>query len=531
MVETSSCGTSEVYREKLEQPCEQTMSDWVNEDAQTGAEFSGSQSSKDDPQSGGSQQVESSAFPDEDEETITMLDVIEREDKLEEEASAVLGFSDEKNCTYPKGYIARQALYSCATCSNESGSPAAICLACSLECHENHELFELYTKRNVRCDCGNSKFKVGFVCKLMDKQTTKEPSNESNKYNHNFSGRYCVCDKRYPPDENDDSAEASDEMWQCIVCEDWYHTKHLGAKELPTKFDELVCGPCTDKLDFIHYYKNIDEKPAHVPVPTSSQAMKAPVQTTNPDRTNSISTKQETETIEQTHSTKACEADSSTRVPAVLVDQEERKTSQFITTECHTNNPCESDTNDSQVENKDPTSTISVTNDKVVIECFLDQLKAAQIEATEGKPVSVDAESQSTNSRGEQPAASKGPLFWQDCTWRSKLCRCSKCLTMYRTKECEFLLDDRDTVQYYEAQGRAMAKNRESPYERGMSALNRMNRAAVVEALHGYDELKANLSSYLRKFADTKKVVREEDIHDFFAQLKTKKRQRLEFEE
>lgn len=68
----------------------------INEDAQSGGEYSGSQSSN-----GASQPIES-AFPDEDEETITMLDVIEREDKLEEEASAVLGNSDEKNCTYPK---------------------------------------------------------------------------------------------------------------------------------------------------------------------------------------------------------------------------------------------------------------------------------------------------------------------------------------------------------------------------------------------------------------------------------------------
>lgn len=72
----------------------------INEDAQSGGEFSGSQSSNNGEPS--SSQATDSAFPDEDEETITMLDVIEREDKLEEEASAVLGNSDAKNCTYPK---------------------------------------------------------------------------------------------------------------------------------------------------------------------------------------------------------------------------------------------------------------------------------------------------------------------------------------------------------------------------------------------------------------------------------------------
>lgn len=142
----------------------------INEDAVSGGEFSGSNN---EPGSSSSQPPIESAFPDEDEETITMLDVIEREDKLEDEASAVLGNSDEKNCTYPKGYIPRQALYSCTTCSSDPNNMAAICLACSLECHDNHELIELYTKRNYRCDCGNSKFKPDFECKLIDKATKK----------------------------------------------------------------------------------------------------------------------------------------------------------------------------------------------------------------------------------------------------------------------------------------------------------------------------------------------------------------------
>lgn len=68
----------------------------LDEDAQCGGEFCSSTS-----EDANAEPIES-AFPDEDEETITMLDVIEREDKLEEEASAVLGNSDEKNCTYPK---------------------------------------------------------------------------------------------------------------------------------------------------------------------------------------------------------------------------------------------------------------------------------------------------------------------------------------------------------------------------------------------------------------------------------------------
>lgn len=441
----------------------------INEDAQSGGEFSGSQSSFTEGNHDDSPRKES-AFPDEDEETITMLDVIEREDKLEEEASAVLGNSDEKNCTYPKGYIPRQALYSCATCFNESGKEAAICLACSLECHDNHEVYELYTKRNYRCDCGNSRFSTDFECKLMDKQQKKALINENNTYNHNFSGKYCVCDRQYPPDEHDESPESNDEMWQCIICEDWYHTRHLGASKLPNKFDELICSQCVDKLDFLHFYKHLDKLQKYKVAEIGSEEG---VSKTEPSQ------RQEPE---------AQEASDDTRKDVIT----------------------ESDTNDSQSENKDPIQASSAQKQSQQTSqgniCILNEMKQLY------KDIKLEKE----------------PIFWNDCNWREELCKCQKCIEMYEAKGCSYLIDDKDTVQYYEAQGKALAGSQETPLERGMSALNRMNRAAVVEALHGYDELKADLSVYLRKFADSKKVVREEDIHEFFQQLRSKKRPRFE---
>lgn len=324
----------------------------------------------------------------------------------------------------------------------------------------------------------------------MDNQLRKVPLNENNKYNHNFSGRYCTCDKRYPPEENDDSAE--DEMWQCIVCEDWYHTKHLGAKELPVKFDELICGQCVDKLDFVHYYKNLEElvsaKDSTIP-PTS-------------DQTNNQNEKGAEEVVQ--HSRQSTSNDDPPQENETVNSKEPQNNDRLRTA----NPTCESDTNDSQLENKDPVRTPNS------VECVLESLKKSQDSNDSSKLSDADS--------------SKGPLFWSDCSWRARLCRCQKCMDMYKSKNCEYLLDDKDTVQWYEAQGKAIAKNSGTPFERGMSALNGMNRAAVVEALHGYDELKADLSDYLRKFADTKKVVREEDIHEFFQQLKSKKRRRLE---
>lgn len=80
----------------------------------------------------------------------------------------------------------RQALYSCLTCLPDSKDDfrkgAGVCLACSYACHENHELVELYTKRNFRCDCGTPK--LGNKCVLDEKQA----DNDKNSYNQVIYG-------------------------------------------------------------------------------------------------------------------------------------------------------------------------------------------------------------------------------------------------------------------------------------------------------------------------------------------------------
>ena len=45
-----------------------------------------------------------------------------------------------------------------------------------------------------------------------------------------------------------------------------------------------------------------------------------------------------------------------------------------------------------------------------------------------------------------------------------------------------------------------------------------------VEAIHSYNTMKDNLMEYLAKFANSKKVVREEDIKEFFDGMKKNKK-------
>ena len=77
------------------------------------------------------------------------------------------------------GSMNRQALYACLSCcppKSPNFKPAGVCLACTYHCHEGHEIVELYTKRNFRCDCGNSRF-TGQKCKLVEDKVAENPDN------------------------------------------------------------------------------------------------------------------------------------------------------------------------------------------------------------------------------------------------------------------------------------------------------------------------------------------------------------------
>lgn len=346
----------------------------------------------------------------EEENSVTMLDVLREEKQLEEDAYAVLGASDDKNCTYSKGYT-RQALYACKTCCQKP-IRSAVCLACSFHCHEGHELVELYTKRHFRCDCGTSKF-GGNPCNL---DASKASDNSENRYNHNFDGLYCTCERPYP----DPDSTANDVMLQCIICEDWYHSKHLEcAKEIPGDgaYDEMVCNGCMRRNDFLWNY--------------AAKYAASPTSLVCPEG-------KEDEIIE--------------------VDKQPRG-------------------------------------------CTMPR-----------------------NSSSTTEIVSQGSCFWTE-GWRAALCTCETCIELYTEKKITFLLDPTDSVHAYEEAGKI--NTRESQYEKGMKALASLGRVEQLTAIEEYNNMKERLKQYLQKFADNKKVVREEDIKEFFSEMESKKRPKV----
>src|SRR5690606_10813326 len=119
-------------------------------------------------------------------------------------------------CSYTKGYV-DQIVYICLTCMGQQ--KGGVCEQCAEFCHKKkgHTVYNIGKKSNFKCDCGNESKYPTNPCLLNPE---KEKSNPHNIYNHNFENKWCYCG----------DAE-SNLMYQCIICEDWFHGTCLGVNE------------------------------------------------------------------------------------------------------------------------------------------------------------------------------------------------------------------------------------------------------------------------------------------------------------
>jgi len=319
----------------------------------------------------------------EDADTVSMLEVLQDEQDLEEEAAAVLGATSDTECSYSKGYIARQPLYACQTCNDakdSATSPGGVCLACSYHCHEGHSLVELYTKRMFRCDCGTER--LANTCTLNQKD--KQGGNKLNKYNQNFVGLYCVCARPYPDPED----TVDDCMIQCVVCEDWYHGRHLGREggpPDPSLYAEMICLGCVKIHPFLLHYANLD-------VTFSGDKKEEPLSDDKKDEP-------ETDTVD---------------IVSVSVKDSPQEEKEAL---------------------KDKPEE-SLEDDPVC--------KTSLCRLQEPLPPSV------STSRPSSLFLPGGLL--SEGGWRAKLCRCPSCHQMYQDRKLSFLCQASDTVHHYEAQ-------------------------------------------------------------------------------
>lgn len=146
------------------------------------------------------------------------------------------------HCTQLLGAL-KQNIFSCITCNpppedpSAPYNPAGICYGCSIACHGEHTLVELFARRNFTCDCGTTRLPESTPCTLRIDPATgmKGPVHSQkpatgNTYNQNFRNRFCGCGEWYDPHKQKGT------MYQCLGLateqeagcgEDWWHPECL----------------------------------------------------------------------------------------------------------------------------------------------------------------------------------------------------------------------------------------------------------------------------------------------------------------
>ncbi|XP_044438466.1 putative E3 ubiquitin-protein ligase UBR7 isoform X1 [Triticum aestivum] len=380
------------------------------------------------------------AFVDEVEPTVTISEYMDGIEAEELEADLVLGGDDGNECTYGAGYLKRQAVFSCLTCVPDG--VAGVCTACCLACHDGHEVVELWTKRNFRCDCGNSKF-GGHLCKLSPE---KDPENPANSYNQNFKGSYCTCSRPYP----DPEAKEQVEMIQCCICEDWFHEDHIGLDSLEKiprdeegepLYEEFICHQCSPVCYFLKLYPDT--------IWASSK---------------------------QSSASEAVTADSNGM---------EGGSSGHADTEKN--------------ENGAPVDRQSIENTSVEENCTKDI--AASDKSILGDnsggncKIGVDINTTSADSEKTMP-------FFMSKGWRETLCKCGTCTNFYAQRGIAHLTDKEDSIEEYE---KIAKQKREKKLEQQEGAeanfINSLNHVQKIEILSGINDMKNEFQSFMVKFS------------------------------
>ncbi|XP_056151356.1 putative E3 ubiquitin-protein ligase UBR7 [Lampris incognitus] len=366
----------------------------------------------------------------------SLEDVILDADDIQEVFSLLAG-SDPVNCSYPQGYVNRKAVFACSTCTPRFAKPAGICpgYACAEKCHNGHDIYELYTKRNFCCDCGNDKF-GDFQCKLFP---VKDSQNVKNLYSHNSHGTYCLCDRPYPDTDDNLTPLVNDEMIQCIICEDWFHTRHLGCPVVDSEeLQEMVCEACMNKAPFLWTYA------AHIAAPPLIKASPCG------------------EEVELT------------------VDKDKKK--------C---DPCENVPEGS-------TSSLGCQSEQKEAAHSSYPRKRSHQEVTD-EPVKAKAVAcRLRELQAQGPVRPReGAVFWP-YNWRSQICTCVSCKRAYVEVGVQFLLDESDTVLAYENRGIMKPFGNDLL----TSFLSSINRVEQLEMIYYYNGLKTRLESILQDSAN-----------------------------
>ncbi|KAH8808030.1 metaphase-anaphase transition protein-like protein mlo2 [Xylogone sp. PMI_703] len=492
----------------------------------------------------------------------TAAEFIRNQLQLEAEAREALPYKFD-NCTKPLGPL-RQILFACLTCNPPPENPsdpytaAGICYSCSVQCHGEHTLVELFNKRNFECDCGTTRFPAASPCNIRidPKTNTKggvhsETPNPNNKYNQNFRNRFCGCEVNYDPFQQKGT------MFQCLGLgtvedggcgEDWYHPG-------------CVVGLGPNWYEISNQKKPGSDPQSKGPLPSIKEA---PEDATAPE-TNNNTEDGAAAPGENENDGEAEEED----VPLPPGFPDEDSFEGFICYKCVEANPWikryagapgflpavfkrspspspESDllqkTEASQNSKKrkaadeaeeDSDSTLPSKKLKeeadqdtpdsnikdTAITTTSEENSASTTTATEEKPCKIQ-------SLPPAPTGLLSLFFTSD--FRTHLCHCSSCFPLLTP--FPHLLEEEETYENTLSEASNPDPNASgdhhssngggSIYDLGESALKNVDRVRAIEGVMAYNHLKDKLKPFFQQFAESGKAISAEDIRDYFAKLR-----------
>ncbi|KAK6438203.1 hypothetical protein LTR95_005598 [Oleoguttula sp. CCFEE 5521] len=473
----------------------------------------------------------------------TASDYITSQLRLEADACEALPYQFD-TCTKPLGTL-RQSVFACLTCTpppasiHQQSTPAGVCYSCSISCHGEHNLVELFTKRDFVCDCGTTRMANSSTsCSLrVNAETGRkgrvagEEARAGNTYNQNYQGKFCGCEEEYDPEKEKGT------MFQCLGLateenggcgEDWWHPECLMG--LPRQ-QQVKSAEATDgSLDTV---KEEDET-------ATEEATNGEV--TNAEASNGEATHAETADAHHHEELPLPDGfpaeDDFDHMICYKCVETQSWIKQYAGTEgflpalpAHAkaqqqgapHPPTPAPVNGSTSESKKRKAEDDVDNQA--------DTKRSRLEpeiAEAALSTSAAASSGPVNGTTPRhaslppPPAGKLSLFLTD-SFRSQLCRCSTCFP--RLAMHPQLLEEEDSYEppvsesdNQSAAGRSV--NSGSILERGEAALSGMDRVKAIEGVMAYNHVRDKVKDFLKPFAESGQAVGAEDIKAYFAKLR-----------
>jgi len=469
----------------------------------------------------------------------TAQDYITSQLRLEADAREALPYQFDA-CTKPLGPL-RQSVFACLTCTpppasiHQQFTPAGVCYSCSISCHGEHDLVELFTKRDFVCDCGTTRLgNSSTPCALRVNAATGKKGNVSgeeawagNKYNQNFQGKFCGCGEAYDPEKEKGT------MFQCLGMgtvddggcgEDWWHPECLMGLPRMRPEDKPTKKEMVGSLDTV---KEEEEDVARQPI-TSGRNETERAREDDPPLPEGFP---DEDAFDHLICYKCADA-----FPWI---KQYVSTPGFLTAVPLDRTIVEAINSATKVPPGQVLPSDDVLNsgaetkkrkaEEEVEEC---QDSAKRVKADESSvPSSANLTSNDTtqprHSRLSPPQPGSVSLFLKE-DFRAYLCRCSECFPrlakhkqlLEEEEAYEPPLSETDGADNENGSVAGHSINSGSLLERGEAALSNMDRVRAIEGVMAYNHVKDKVKEFLAPFAESGQAVGAEDIKAYFAKLR-----------